>query len=97
MIQLRSYELAIELYQLSKGVRLPAFLKDQLQRATSSVALNLAEGYGKKTTKDRAKYFTIALGSVREIQAISDLEPTSFIGLKEKIDHLAASVYKLSR
>jgi len=97
MIQLRSYELAIELYQHSKGVRLPAFLKDQLQRATSSVALNLAEGYGKKTTKDRAKFFTIALGSVREIQAISDLEPAAFIGLTEKIDHLAASVYKLSR
>jgi four helix bundle protein len=97
MIQLRSYELAVEIYRECKHVRLPHFLQDQLLRASSSAALNLAEGYGKKTTKDRAKFFTIAMGSIREIQAVADLEPAALNQIKDKIDHLAASVYKLTR
>lgn len=97
MIQLRSYELAVEIYRECKHVRLAHFLQDQLLRASSSVALNLAEGYGKKTTKDRAKFFTIAMGSIREMQAVADLEPAALNQIKDKIDHLAASVYKLTR
>ena len=97
MIQLRCYELAVELYRDTKALRLPNGLKDQLMRAVSSIALNLAEGYGKKTTKDRCRYFSIALGSVREVQAIADLEPQVLKVVATKIDRLAASVYKLSR
>ena len=97
MIQLRTYELAVELYKECKRIRLPHFLQDQLLRATSSVALNLAEGYGKKTTKDRQRFFTIALGSVREVQAIIDLETKNMGHLRDKVDNLAAGVYKLTR
>ena len=97
MIQLRAYELAVELYKETKKLRLPHFLQDQVLRASSSVVLNLAEGYGKKTTKDRQKYFSIAKGSIREVQAVADMEPQALSHMADKIDHLAASIYKLTR
>lgn len=45
-------------------------LKSQLKRAVTSVAINIAEGKGKKTTKDFGSYLTIALGSLSEVEAI---------------------------
>lgn len=92
---LRSHQLAVELYQIAKQARIPRHLKDQLLRASSSVALNLMEGWGRKTDKDRMHFFTIAFGSVREVQSIAMLEDQ--VALAQKADHLAACLYKLSR
>jgi four helix bundle protein len=61
----RSLDLAIDFYHRVERLRAPAHLKDQLLRAASSVALNLTEGYGKPTPKDRRKFFDIAFGSAR--------------------------------
>ena len=91
----RAHSLAVELYKLSKGAQIPRHLKDQLVRASSSVALNLFEGWGRKGEKDRAHFFTIAFGSLREVQAIIKLENLS--ALDAKADHLAACLYKLTR
>jgi four helix bundle protein len=38
----------------------------QLLRAAGSIAANIAEGYGRPTTADRIRYFSYALGSIRE-------------------------------
>ena len=40
---------ATTLYQMAKKQKLKAFMKDQLLRASSSVALNLAEGNARRT------------------------------------------------
>jgi len=40
--------------------------KDQLDRASTSVPLNIAEGNGKFSDKDRSRYFQIAHGSALE-------------------------------
>ena len=95
MASLRSHDLAVELYQLAKGVRVSRHLKDQLVRAASSVALNLAEGSGRRGEKDRLHFFTIAFGSLREVQSIIKLE--NLISLDAKADHLGACLYKLTR
>ena len=98
MHHLRSYQLAVEFYRFAKIVELPGHLKDQLRRAASSVALNLSEGSGKRTNKDRGRFFFIAMGSVRECQAVTELEPDAFNhAQRDLLDHLAASVYKLTR
>jgi four helix bundle protein len=48
-------------------------VKDQLDRASSSVAFNTAEGNGKYTPKDRCRFFDIAHGSALECAAGLDV------------------------
>ena len=38
----------------------------QLRRATTSVAANIAEGYPRRSTRDRVRYYEYALGSAEE-------------------------------
>jgi four helix bundle protein len=44
-------------------------VKDQLDRAATSVPLNIAEGNGKYAPKDRCRFFDIAHGSALECAA----------------------------
>src|SRR5437773_7281398 len=43
-----------------------AAAKDQLDRASTSIPLNIAEGNGKFSAKDRARFFEMARGSALE-------------------------------
>lgn len=43
-----------------------SFLADQLNRASVSIAANLAEGHGRSTRRDRKHFFGIARGSIQE-------------------------------
>lgn len=54
---------------------------DQLDRASTSVPLNIAEGNGKFTSRDRCKFFDTARGSALECAACLDV-----LVAKEKID-----------
>jgi len=47
--------------------------KDQLDRASTSVVLNLAEGNGKRSHPDRCRYFDIARGFGVECAACLDV------------------------
>jgi four helix bundle protein len=46
-----------------------AAAKDQLDRTSTSIALNIAEGNGKFSTRDRARFFEVARGSALECAA----------------------------
>src|SRR5262245_36619400 len=48
-------------------------VRDQLDRASTSVALNIAEGNGKYAPKDRCRFFDIAHGSALECAAALDV------------------------
>ena len=48
-------------------------VKDQLDRASTSIALNIAEGNGKYALKDRCRFFDIAHGSSLECAAGLDI------------------------
>ncbi|MGH7937968.1 MAG: four helix bundle protein, partial [Chthoniobacterales bacterium] len=50
-----------------------AAAKDQLDRASTSVPLNIAEGNGKFSDRDRARFFEIARGSALECAACLDV------------------------
>ena len=41
-------------------------LKDQLRRSSSSVVLNIAEGSGKHSPRDKSRFYHIARGSISE-------------------------------
>jgi len=46
---------------------------DQLDRASTSIALNIAEGNGKYTAPDRCRFFDMARGSALECAACLDV------------------------
>ncbi len=49
MKKLKTYQLAIKFYKNSRDLHLKEPLKDQFQRATLSIVLNIAEGSAKPT------------------------------------------------
>ncbi len=48
-------------------------LSDQLRRASTSIALNIAEGNGRQSTRDYVHFLRISLGSINEIEAIAEI------------------------
>lgn len=66
----RSYQLALKFFRLAEQIDCNRHLRDQLDRASSSIVLNLAEGSAKPTARDRLKFYFTAFGSLRECQAI---------------------------
>lgn len=50
-----------------------AELSDQLDRASLSIALNIAEGAGRTGPRDQARHYAIARGSAFECLAVLDL------------------------
>ena len=67
----RSFEASQSLGSLHRHAR------DQWLRATQSITLNIAEGNGKRSRKDRARFPDIALGSALECAAIQDVLVTT--------------------
>ena len=91
----RTYKIAIEFHHGCRSVQMPDYLKDQLLRASSSIALNIAEGCGRSTRKDQLRFFHQALGSLRESQAALDLSARSYPELVTTADMLGAHLYRL--
>ncbi|PYM01658.1 MAG: four helix bundle protein [Verrucomicrobia bacterium] len=50
-----------------------AAAKDQLDRASTGIPLNIAEGNGKFSARDRARFFEMARGSALECAACLDV------------------------
>ncbi len=72
------YRLSIEYvassYRIAKtlsGMNRPA--RDQWLRAAQSIPRNIAEGNGKRSLKDKNRFFEIARGSARECASIHDV------------------------
>ena len=59
--------------ELLEGTTRLGDVKDQIDRASTSVPLNIAEGNGKYSVKDRCRFFDIALGSTLECAACLDV------------------------
>ncbi len=50
-----------------------SYLADQLQRAATSIPLNIAEGAGEYSRKDKARFYRIGLRSGTECAAVLDV------------------------
>ncbi len=58
---------------LLEGIASRVAAKDQLDRVSTSIVLNIAEGNGKRSYRDRSRYFNIARGSGVESAACLDV------------------------
>ena len=72
------YQLAVDFVARANDVveSLPrgrGYLADQLQRAALSIVLNIAEGAGKFSSKDKAAFYLTARGSTTESAAVLDV------------------------
>ncbi len=67
-VWLMAHEFTLGIYQATKAFpREEMFgLTNQLRRAASSIAANIAEGCGRNTQADLARFLQIALGSANE-------------------------------
>jgi four helix bundle protein len=74
--RLEVYRVALAFQVVSAGLlraRGQASLRDQLDRASASIVLNIAEGVGRLSRADKARFYAIARGSATECAAIVDI------------------------
>jgi len=89
----RTYQSAVELYRTCQGLKLKGHLRDQLMRASSSIVLNLAEGSSQPSRANRCRFYAMAMGSLREVQAIIDLE--NLAQIRHSVDRVGGQLYRL--
>ncbi len=79
------YRAAIEYIVVSHALieRLPrgrGYLVDQLQRAATSIAANIAEGAGERATLEKARFYRMARRSAFECAALLDVIAAEHLG-----------------
>jgi four helix bundle protein len=90
------------LREFIKNARLDSCTKDQLRRASFSVVLNLAEGSGRFTHRDRRNFYIIARSSIFECIAILDvlkdesiIEENVFYGIYDQAEELSKILFTM--
>jgi four helix bundle protein len=75
-------------------------LKNQIRRASTSIASNIAEGKGKKTNKDFAKYLYQSRGSLYEVatqliiaESLNYIQKDELNSTLEKLDILSKMIF----
>jgi len=103
------YHAALDLVILINEVidKLPrgtAHLADQLQRAGTSVPLNIAEGSGEDAVSEKARFYRMARRSATECASIFDIckklsliEEEKYIAARELLLRIVAMLTKMGR
>ena len=77
--------------------KLTSYEKDQLSRASFSIVLNIAEGSGRYSKKDRRNFFVITRSSVMECVAILDVLQDDEVISQKEYENLENQADELSR
>ena len=87
---------------LLQGIDSPGSTRTQLERASTSIPLNIAEGNVKSSPRDRRRYWEIALGSAVECAAILDVlvarrpqDVTDVAEGKESLERIVSMLVRL--
>lgn len=86
----KAVELTVLVYSISKQFPHEEIygLTSQLRRASVSVSSNIAEGFKRTSRKEKIQFYTIALGSLAEVE--SQLEVARALGFIEEVKILEA-------
>lgn len=66
----KGHELVLVIYKITKEFpqRETYSLVDQMRRAVVSITSNISEGFGRRSTNEKIRFYYIATGSLTEIQ-----------------------------
>lgn len=83
----RLTSLSFELFASAGQFSLDGTLKNQICRAALSVMNNIAEGFSRRSTKEAARFYEIAIGSCMEVESMTyvleDLYPKLYSQVTE--------------
>jgi four helix bundle protein len=95
----KAHHLTLEVYRVTRG-----FPKDelygmtsQIRRAAASVPTNIAEGCGRRSDADFARFLSIAMGSASELDYLIVLSRDLNLMNARSADALAGSATELKR
>src|SRR3954453_24077161 len=77
------------------GITQKTAAKDQLDRASTSIPLNIAEGNGKFSVKDRARFLEIARGSALECAAALDVLVARKLAVAEQVESAKENLVRI--
>lgn len=107
--RLDSYQVALDLVVLIDQIveHLPrgrAYLADQLQRAGTSVPLNIAEGAGEYSGSEKGRFYRMAKRSATECAGIFEIcrrlgliEASQYLKARELLIRIVAMLTKMSQ
>lgn len=83
----KAHELVKTIYEITKGYPQEELygLISQMRRSAVSIPANIAEGFKKYSTKDKARFYNIAQGSLEELRY--------YLILSEDLNYADTAVY----
>lgn len=66
----KGHELVLDVYKITKNFPKEEIfgITNQIRRCAVSITSNIAEGFSRQSYKDKAQFYSIALGSLTELQ-----------------------------
>ena len=65
-----AHKLVIDIYKILDDFPKQSYaLNDQMRRSALSISSNIAEGFARKTRRDKRQFYIISLGSLAELQS----------------------------
>lgn len=98
----KGHELTLEVYKVIKSFPKEELfiLTSQMKRAVTSIPTNIAEGCGKASKKDFARFLNIAFGSASELEYqlllardLNYLSETDYLNLLSSLVSLKKQIY----
>lgn len=102
----KAIELSVKVYTISTNFpKEEVFgLTSQVRRASNSISLNIAEGFGRHTTKSFISFLANALGSLNEVESgfilaskLNFISTTALKELEQQIEELMKMLHALIR
>ena len=72
-------------------------LCDQLRRAAMSIPINIAEGFGRFSAKEKAHFIQIAFGSLNEVMCELELSQDENYINEEQLKELGSQIIPINR
>ncbi len=82
-----AYKLAVMIYKVTNGFpqKETFALVSQMRRAAVSISSNIAEGFSRRTRKEKIQFYSMSLGSLTELQnQILIAEGVSYLSIDDR-------------